>query len=317
MLVFGTQMHVVTFVFVLLESVMFFYQLLYFLFRPQDRSRLWYLILLFLLIVYNITGGLFPDPKIPISIISQNIIAYGSGFLMASYFPYYFYRGFELTRIRFHAHYGVLLFLLLPYFIFFVIDYSLHGNLDSAIKNGVVVPFFYAFVVLWAIIRAILLKYRERPNQNNLVEIVAVYCAIIPWSSLAVLSYLRVSQLVEVVVTNGGFLVITVLFISRYITEARIEYEQLVKYQTSRIRNLTGEPNYKAYRLTNREIEIVNLIRQGIPYRAIGDQLFISPKTVAKHVQHIFEKTQVTNKVELIHKLERTPIEDGMQMQFQ
>ena len=142
MLVLGTEMHIVTFVFAILESVMFFYQFIYYLSRPQDESRLWYLILLFLLIVYNITGGLFPDPKINIPIITQNIIAYGSGFLVASYFPYYFYRGFKLKQLRFHALYGVPLFLIAPYLIFFVIVYSVNGNLDFAIRYGIIVPFF-------------------------------------------------------------------------------------------------------------------------------------------------------------------------------
>src|SRR5690606_23192219 len=128
MLVFGTEMHLVTFIFVLLEVLLFFYQFIHYLQRPQDKGRMWYLVLLFLLIVYNITGGLFPDPNLPIPIVTQNIIAYGSGFLMASYFPFYFYKAFDLKLLRFHAIYGVPLFLLLPFFIFFVITYSINHN---------------------------------------------------------------------------------------------------------------------------------------------------------------------------------------------
>lgn len=305
--VFGTEMHMVTFVFVLLEIIMFFYQLLYYLFRPQDKSRMWYLILLSLLIVYNITGGLFPDPKISIPIKVQNIAAYGSGFLMASYFPYYFYKAFELKRLRFHALYGVPLFLILPYILFFVIGYSMNGNLDLAIRLGVAVPFIYSIVLLYAISRAVWLKYRERPNQNNLIEITAVYCAIIPWASLALLSYLHASQLVEVICTNGGFIVITVLFISRYISNARIEYEELEE-----LKNISNQPsmfeqNCKAYQLTTREMEIVLLMKKGYKYKDIADKLFISEKTVTKHVQNVYEKVGVSNKVELIHKLEQKP----------
>ena len=88
MKVFGTEMLLITLIFAVLEIVMFFYQFIYYLSRPQEKQRLYYLILLFLLIVYNITGGLFPDPNISFSIVAQNSIAYGSGFLMASYFPY-------------------------------------------------------------------------------------------------------------------------------------------------------------------------------------------------------------------------------------
>jgi DNA-binding CsgD family transcriptional regulator len=302
--VFGTEMHVVTFVFVLLESVMFFYQLLYCLFRPQDKSRLWYLILLALLIVYNIAGGLFPDPNRGISIVTQNILAYGSGFLMASYFPYYFYKAFELNRLRFHALYGVPLFLLVPYLVFFVIAYSFNGNLDFAIRYGVIIPFFYSFVVLWAILKSVLLKYKERSSQHNFVETLGVYCAVVPWASLTLLSYFHASQLVEVVITNGGFIVITILFISRYIAKARIEYELLQKINGASIGSSAFEFNCKLYQLTCREVEIVHLIMQGFKYKDIADKLFIAERTVTKHVQNVYEKAGVKNKVELIHKIE-------------
>jgi DNA-binding CsgD family transcriptional regulator len=270
---------------------------------------LWYLILLSLLIIYNITGGLFPDPQLNIPIVTQNIIAYGSGFLMASYFPYYFYKAFELIRLRFHALFGVPLFLMLPYIVFFVIAYSFNGNLEFAIRYGVIIPFFYSIVLLWAITKAVMLKYRERTNQNNTVEILAVYCAVIPWASMTLLSYFHASQLLEVVVTNGGFIVITVLFISRAITNARIEYQRLLELDSISIVNpgSSGADKCRDYQLTPREIEIVQLIREGHTYEKIGERLFISKRTVSKHVQNIFEKVGVTNKVELLNKIDQSP----------
>jgi len=60
------------------------------------------------------------------------------------------------------------------------------------------------------------------------------------------------------------------------------------------------------YKLTNREIEIVLLIRQGLTYKEISNQLFIAGKTVENHVQNIYEKTRVKNKVSLIQKLFQT-----------
>src|SRR5690606_5612415 len=137
MLLPGTEMHLVTFVFTLLECAMFFVQLALFLIRPSDRHRRWYLVLLGLLIVYNITGGLFPDPAIDIPEHVQNIIAYGTGFLAAAYFPYYFYRVFDLRLLRFHALFGVPLFLLLPFLLFFVIDYAWHKDIVLAVRYGV------------------------------------------------------------------------------------------------------------------------------------------------------------------------------------
>ena len=55
MLVFGTQIHIVTFIFIALEMGMFIFQFFYYLFRPQDKIRLWYLLLLFLMRFYSAT----------------------------------------------------------------------------------------------------------------------------------------------------------------------------------------------------------------------------------------------------------------------
>lgn len=304
MKVFGTEMLLITFIFIILEAAMFFYQFIYYLSRPQERPRLYYLILLFLLIVYNITGGLFPDPDIDLSIIAQNSIAYGSGFLMASYFPYYFYKGFELERLRFHAVYGVLLFFILPYLIFFVVVYSINKNLDYAIHYGIIIPFFYAIVVLWAILRSIRLKYYANRSKFNLIEVIAVYGAVIPWVMMPVIAYFNWGQFVEVICTNGGFVVITIMFLYKSVITAREEYRRLTELSINGSNPQTFERNSSKFNLTNREIEIVQLLRQGNKYQMIAEKLFISELTVKKHVRNVFEKTGAANRVELIHKLE-------------
>jgi DNA-binding NarL/FixJ family response regulator len=48
--------------------------------------------------------------------------------------------------------------------------------------------------------------------------------------------------------------------------------------------------------LTAREVEVLCLIAQGQSNQDIADTLFISPRTVAAHVAHIFNKTQATNR---------------------
>src|SRR5690606_9369938 len=113
--VFNTEMHVVTLVFVVLEIIMFSSQLVLYLQKPTERKRKYYLVLLFLLIIYNVAGGLFPDGEIPLPIQLQNILAYGAGFLMACYFPFYFYKAFDIHHLKFQAKYGVLIFLVLPF----------------------------------------------------------------------------------------------------------------------------------------------------------------------------------------------------------
>jgi len=66
----------------------------------------------------------------------------------------------------------------------------------------------------------------------------------------------------------------------------------------------TFDQNCKLYNLTSREKDIARLVCDGHKYKEIGETLFIAERTVTKHVQNIFEKVGVSNKIELINKLE-------------
>ena len=61
------------------------------------------------------------------------------------------------------------------------------------------------------------------------------------------------------------------------------------------------------FRLTSREVDIVKLLANGNTYKQIAQPLFISENTVSKHIQNIFEKVGVTNKVELLKKISTPP----------
>jgi DNA-binding NarL/FixJ family response regulator/anti-sigma regulatory factor (Ser/Thr protein kinase) len=63
------------------------------------------------------------------------------------------------------------------------------------------------------------------------------------------------------------------------------------------------DENCRLLNLTTREIQISRLIVKGKTYKQIGGELFISDKTVTKHIQNMFGKADVSNKVGLINKL--------------
>lgn len=84
--------------------------------------------------------------------------------------------------------------------------------------------------------------------------------------------------------------------------------ETLSKFDTSSASAKTGHyaqihAAAEKYNLTKRESEIAALITLGTSYPKIADQLFISAKTVRKHVQHIFEKLNIQSKYQLLNKL--------------
>lgn len=54
--------------------------------------------------------------------------------------------------------------------------------------------------------------------------------------------------------------------------------------------------------LTNRESEILVQISKGLSNNFIAENLFISPATVRKHIENIYKKLSVHNKVEAVQK---------------
>ncbi len=54
--------------------------------------------------------------------------------------------------------------------------------------------------------------------------------------------------------------------------------------------------------LTKRETEILEQLAKGLNYQLIAENLFISPPTVRKHIENIYKKLQVHNKMEAVQK---------------
>ncbi|MEQ1733612.1 MAG: response regulator transcription factor [Bacteroidia bacterium] len=57
--------------------------------------------------------------------------------------------------------------------------------------------------------------------------------------------------------------------------------------------------------LSDREIDVLNLIAQGFSYKIVADKLSINVKTVGKHLENIYVKLQVHNKTEAINKFKK------------
>lgn len=54
--------------------------------------------------------------------------------------------------------------------------------------------------------------------------------------------------------------------------------------------------------LTSRETEVLEQLSKGLNYNQIATNLFISTGTVRKHIENIYSKLQVHNKMEAVEK---------------
>lgn len=57
--------------------------------------------------------------------------------------------------------------------------------------------------------------------------------------------------------------------------------------------------------LTTRETEVLEQLSKGLSYNAIADNLILSTGTIRKHIENIYKKLQVHNKLEAVQKAKK------------
>ena len=56
------------------------------------------------------------------------------------------------------------------------------------------------------------------------------------------------------------------------------------------------------FKLSAREIEVLEQLSKGLSYNTIAENLCLSPSTIRKHIENIYKKLQVHNKLEAVEK---------------
>jgi DNA-binding CsgD family transcriptional regulator len=64
-------------------------------------------------------------------------------------------------------------------------------------------------------------------------------------------------------------------------------------------------PDLAALGVTAREAEVLRLVADGLTNREIGERLFLSPRTVEKHVERLLAKTGAANRSQLVARAAR------------
>lgn len=85
-----------------------------------------------------------------------------------------------------------------------------------------------------------------------------------------------------------------------FIAVARTEVKEPVKDREG----LSFEFVSERYHITEREFEVVKLIKSGLTNKEIASELSISVNTVNNHIANIFSKTEVRSRIDLLNLLE-------------
>ena len=87
-----------------------------------------------------------------------------------------------------------------------------------------------------------------------------------------------------------GFVILFLVYITGYI------------WDPSPVQSfMLSEDFMQRHGISKRESEIITMILQGYSNRKVGETLFISSLTVKNHIYHIYQKTGVENKIQLLN----------------
>ena len=231
---FGFRLPFIAFLVIIVELIFFCFQAIYYQYRPSDKSRLRYLLLITFLLYYNIITIFFPNAEqIPLPDKAQYIIAYSAGVPLSMYFAYYLYKLFEFHNLRFLSTRGPFLFILMPFLFLFIPTYLLFENLFLSIQLLVIVPAVYIVAYLLILGRAIYKRFNTLSGYEKsrlIVKTTIVGFALLLWTTLPIWTILGPEyENMELIFTNAGFVVMTFDYISTTIANSKNEYNELLK----------------------------------------------------------------------------------------
>lgn len=299
---FGTEIKLPTFVFICIETVIFFFQLVNYLSRPQDLSRRRFLILIAAFIFYNVCSGFLPDRNLTWHPLLQNVLSLGSGILLATYYFYYLVAELKIAQDRFFKTKILFSSLLASLVLCFVCAYVITGNIQVSRQVFIIPPILISLYFCFLTVR-FLISDRSRKSRDTpyRLMIYSGYIGVIFMASMPVVVAFGDYQVLNNSLVNVSFALACYAYINYYLYQSRIEYEILQK-----VGHFGPQPHILPtlleFNLTAAELQIAYLLIQDKSHAEIAEITFTAVSTARKHASNIFKKTGAPGKKEFIGK---------------
>ena len=172
-------------------------------------------------------------------------------------------------------------------------------SVASALINIVVLDQIQAILPVLNISYCLVVGVRSYGTiENRLVKNVTMVFCIISLSIVPLLVLCAIWTPLRSIV----FSIAEMAYFIMYLTFMFISIEKTEKTMERR----NGEPtleDYGKYHITEREFDVIKLIRKGMTNKEIGYELGISVNTVNNHIANIFQKTGVRSRIDLLNVL--------------
>jgi DNA-binding NarL/FixJ family response regulator len=170
-----------------------------------------------------------------------------------------------------------------------------YGDAESAIKN------------LKTDEPDICLMDIELPGMNGIVAISKIK-AILPKTHVVVVTVYENDELVFKALCEGAAGYLTKNMPSSKLMDSLLELENGGAPMSTNIARMVVSSFHRNRQspLSNRELEVLELLASGKSYSTIADQLFVDKETVKSHIKNIYLKLEVHSKAEAIEKAKKS-----------
>lgn len=147
----------------------------------------------------------------------------------------------------------------------------------------------------------------ELPGMNGIVAISKIK-AILPKTQVVVVTVYENDELVFKALCEGASGYLTKNIPPAKLIESLVELENGGAPMSTNIARLVVSSFHRNRQspLSNRELEVLELLSSGKSYSTIADQLFVDKETVKSHIKNIYLKLEVHSKAEAIEKAKKS-----------
>jgi DNA-binding NarL/FixJ family response regulator len=147
----------------------------------------------------------------------------------------------------------------------------------------------------------------ELPGMNGIVAISKIK-AIMPKTQVVVVTVYENDDLVFKALCEGASGYLTKNMPLNKLIDSLIELENGGAPMSTNVARMVVQSFHKNRQtpLSNRELEVLELLSSGKSYSTIADQLFVDKETIKSHIKNIYLKLEVHSKAEAIEKAKKS-----------
>lgn len=147
----------------------------------------------------------------------------------------------------------------------------------------------------------------ELPGMNGIVAISKIK-AILPKTQVVVVTVYENDELVFKALCEGASGYLTKNIPPARLIESLVELDNGGAPMSTNVARMVVSSFHRNRQspLSNRELEVLELLSSGKSYSTIADQLFVDKETVKSHIKNIYLKLEVHSKAEAIEKAKKS-----------